>query len=148
MHVPDIPENLTRQEIARRVLLACQNIRILPDRERKFLLGPAPNSIWREVIPDYPDEEVRDRPPRPSPREVTDCMVVLGWCAKLEKRDFRLIWAYSFAKVNFSLIAGRYGRSDETIRIWYWRAIDKVWAIALAEAGFGKIGTEFGKIGG
>lgn len=138
MVVPDIPAGLSRTAVAKRIMRACQVIRILPDRERRFLGGPVINSLWREVIPDYPDEEVRDRPPKPSPKEVTDCLVVLGWCAKLKKlnkRDFELIWAYSLPKVNFPLLAGRYGRCDETIRIWYWRAIDKIWVMALSEAG-------------
>lgn len=121
-------------EVARRLMLACKTIRALPDTDHRFLRGGDPVTSWLPVVRDFMDaydaEEARIPKFRPSPRDVSDVLVALGWCRLLSKNEFRLIWWHSFDNVSFATIAARIGRSDETARTRYRDAILKAWSEA------------------
>lgn len=132
---PIIPEELTLASVEHRILRACKTIRALPDKERRFLHGGSlMNSIWREAIDEYRDaygaEDVRIRF-IPKPYDVSDCLVALGWCNVLSKKDFRLFWWKSFDNVSYRTIAARLGQSHTTIRRWYHDALYTVWPEAI-----------------
>lgn len=115
-------------DVERRVLRACKTIRVLPDRSFEHT-----KSAWPD-FPSDPDraygyDEVAMPRFRPTPFDVSDCLVALEWVRGLEKPEFRLVWWRSF-DVSFRQIAARIGRSDETARRRYKDAMVKVWSNA------------------
>ena len=130
---PEIPELLTYRSVERRILRACKTIRSLPDKEAKFLYFTTQNSMWKQTLNEweaYGATEIGLKF-RPTPFDVSDCLIALSWLNSLDKPEFRLIWWRSFDNVSFALIAGRIGRSDETARRRYEDAIRKAWNIAI-----------------
>lgn len=139
MRVPDFLP--TKASIEDRVLTACKTIRVLPDRERKFLgTLPMRQPVWQEAVNEwtaYGAEEERERF-QPTRAQVSDCFVALAWCAPLEKPDFRIVWARSFG-LSWDKIAAAtrfYGGArhsrDTTIRR-YKCIIDKIYENALRD---------------
>ena len=128
-YAPNLPDDLTNRSVEHRVLRACKTLRAIPDKERKFLNGPAQGSIWKQVVQEFwsYNSEEEQLKFRPKPFDVSDYLVALSWCTVLEKQEFRYIWWRSFDNVSFSVIAARIGRSDETARRRYEDAMRKVW---------------------
>jgi hypothetical protein len=126
-------------EVEDRILLACRTIRALPDRERKYF---ALHNCWPEmaalVEEAYGYTEVALPKFRPSPADVSDCLVALAWARGIPRRAWRLVWWRSFgvdtprgfSGMSFRHMAIRVGRSDETVRRWYRDAILGIWAEA------------------
>ena len=117
-------------DVERRILRACRTIRALPDPERKFfaLHNSWPEAV-REVEEAYGYNEAILPRFRPTPQDVSDCLVALAWARGIPKRAWRLVWWRSFG-VSFKQIGFRLGRSDETARRWYKDAILGLWAEA------------------
>jgi Domain of unknown function (DUF6362) len=68
---------------------------------------------------------------RPSHKQVSDWFIVMGWCARLSKRDFRIIWlrscGYSYTEICDRMFKKWDTRMpDETARIRYNRAIQQL----------------------
>lgn len=124
-------ETLPVAEVERRIMRACQTIRVLPDKEWRFLhsSGVSNLPVVREFKEAYGYDEAR--PPKflPTPRDVSDCLTALAWCNVLEKHEFRLVWWRSFG-ISFGQIAARLGRSDETARGRYRDAILRAYSHA------------------
>lgn len=118
------------REIERRILRACQTIRALPDPERKFF---AMHNSWPEAVREaeeaYGYTEVSMPRFRPTPADVSDCLVALSWARGISKRAWRLVWWRSFG-CSFRQIGRRLGRSDETARRHYKDAVLGMWAEA------------------
>ena len=109
------------------LLAACKTIRALPDKERKLFHVQA---IWPHVIRETSDaygytEAMMPRF-RPSPRDVSDCLIALAWARPLERSEFRFIWWRSF-DLSFRRMAINIHRSDETARRHYRDALLKCW---------------------
>lgn len=114
-------------EIERRILRACRTIRALPDAERKYF---ALHNAWPEMVREAEEaygynESLMPRF-RPSPQDVSDCLVALAWARGISRRAWRLVWWRSFG-ISFKQIGFRVGRSDETARRWYKDAILGLW---------------------
>jgi hypothetical protein len=129
---------LTVREVETRVLRACKTIRSLPDNEWRFLRGGAPKAAHLPVVQDFMDAYdptgkvvVRFRP---TPFDVSDCLVALKWCNVLTRQDFKFIWWRSFDEVSFRMIGAYIGKSDETARARYRDALLRVWNQASCRA--------------
>lgn len=121
-------------DVERRIQRACKTVRVLPDKENKFLRRGQPSSAALDVVQDFmdaysPENAVRVRF-RPTPFDVSDMLTALGWCRAITKKEFRYLWWRSFDEVSFKTIAMRIGRSDETARARYRDALLKVWHVA------------------
>lgn len=122
-----VPDEIPALEVERRLLTACKTIRALPDRDRKFFTVKA---MWPDVVRETSDaygytEAMMPRF-RPSPRDVSDCLVALAWARCLEKREFRFIWWRSF-DLSYRAIANKIHRSHEDARRKYRDAILLCW---------------------
>lgn len=118
---------LSVEEVRERILQACRTLRALPDQERKFqtLANSWPDFI-REISEAYGYDEERLPKFRPSPADVSDCLIALQWARAIPKRDFKLIWWRSF-DISFRHMGLRLGRTDETARLRFRDAILNVW---------------------
>lgn len=118
---------LAVRDVEERILRACKTIRALPDREKRFQCY---SSLWPEVVQSAEDaygysEAIMPRF-RPTPADVSDCLVALEWARPIEKRLFKLVWWRSFG-ISFRHIGIRLGRSDETARQRYRDVILNIW---------------------
>jgi hypothetical protein len=100
-----------------------------PDRMRSF------KGAWPDVVRDWHDY---GRAPatmprfRPTPRDVSNMLDVLGWITWLEqqndgRRDAQIIVARAFG-VPWWLIGERFGRNQRTIQRWYDGAVACIYA--------------------
>jgi hypothetical protein len=123
-------ETLPIGDIERRVMRACQTIRVLPDKEWQYLHGSGVSNlpVVREFKEAYGYVDARTKF-IPTPRDVSDCLTALSWCNVLERYEFRLIWWRSFG-ISFGQIAARMGKSDETARGRYRDALMRVYSRA------------------
>lgn len=115
------------RDVEERILTACKTIRALPDREKRY---QTVNSLWPEIRQDAADaygysEAIMPRF-RPTPADVSDCLVALEWARPIERRQFKLVWWRSFG-ISFRHIGIRLGRSDETARQRYRDVILNIW---------------------
>lgn len=114
-------------DIEDRLLRACETLRAVPDPDKKFQWL---NSQWPEVVRSVEDAYGYNDAPmprfRPSPADVSDMLVALGWARPLDKKEFRLIWWRSF-RMSFKHIGFRIYKSDETARRYYKDALIKCW---------------------
>lgn len=129
---------LTVREVETRVLRACKTLRALPDNEWRYLRNGAPKSAHLPVVQDFmdaydPDGEIKTRF-RPTPFDVSDCLIALKWCNVLTRQDFKFIWWRSFDEVSYRMIGAYIGKSDETARARYRDAILRVWGRACIES--------------
>jgi len=87
---PGIPD-----EFERRIWTACLTDRALSDPDSRFQgTRPLRHAVWREAVKEWSEygaEEVKVRF-KPSREQIADWEIVMGWCATLEKKDFRIIW--------------------------------------------------------
>lgn len=123
------------REVERRVMRACRTIRAMPESDARFL-GAKKSGMWQNVVQEFSDAYGASGVAvkfHPSPRDVSDCLIALGWCNILEKREFKLVWWRSF-DISFGVIGANIGRSDETARRHYVDAMKKVWYASLSEA--------------
>lgn len=119
-------------DVERRIIRACRTLRALPDHERKFQMMPNPwPDTVREVSEAYGYDEQGMPKFRPSPADVSDCLIALNWARALEKREFKLIWWRSF-NISFRYMGLRLGRSDETARMRYRDALLRLWMEAAS----------------
>ncbi len=130
---------LTVQEVETRVIRACKTLRALPDNEWRFQRNGAPSAVHLPVVQEFmdaydPDGEIKLRF-RPTPFDVSDCLVALKWCNVLTRLDFKFIWWRSFDEVSFRMIGAYIGKSDETARARYRDAILRVWNQASVRTG-------------
>lgn len=119
-----------RSQVQDRIMTAMQTLRALPDKERRFFIV---KSSSPDYIHDYIDaynsvEEVMPKF-RPTPADVSDCLVALSWVRHMEKNQWRLLWWRSF-ELSFGLIGKYIGRSDETARKRFDDAITDAWCAA------------------
>ena len=119
-----------RSDVERRLLTAKKTIRALPDLERRFF-------IIKSTSPDYIHEymdaynSVEEIAPKfkPTPSDISDCLVALAWIRHLPKKSWQILWWRSF-ELSYGLIARYIGRSDETARKRFEEAITDAWAAA------------------
>lgn len=119
-----------RSDIHDRLMTAMKTLRALPDREKRFF-------VVKSTSPDYVHEyidaynSVEELMPkfRPTPSEVSDCLVALSWIRHMRKDQWQILWWRSF-DLSFGLIAKYIGRSDETARKRFEEAITDAWAAA------------------
>ena len=128
---------LAVSEIELRVMRACKTVRSLPDRDVRFLRNVQPTSVQLQIVYEFldaysPDNVIPIRF-RPTPFDVSDMLIALGWCKCLTKQEFRYLWWRSFDNVSFKTVAARIGRSDETARSRYRDALLKVWYVANSQ---------------
>ena len=114
-----VETGLAVRDVEERILRACKTIRALPDRERRY---QTVNSLWPEIRQAVEDaygysEAIMPRF-RPTPADVSDCLIALEWARPIEKREWKLVWWRSFG-ISFRHIGIRLGRSDETARLRY-----------------------------
>jgi len=87
---PAIPEDFER-----RIWTACMTDRALSDPDSRFQGNrPLQHAIWREAVKEWTEygaEEVKVRF-KPSREQIADWETVMGWCAALEKKDFRIVY--------------------------------------------------------
>lgn len=119
-----------RSEVERRVLTAMKTVRALPDRERKFFIikSSSPEYI-HEYMDAYNSVEAIMPRFRPTPSDISDCLVALSWIRHLPKKSWQILWWRSF-ELSYGLIAKYIGRSDETARKRFEEAITDAWAAA------------------
>jgi Domain of unknown function (DUF6362) len=114
-------------DVENRMLRACKTIRALPDKDRKFQMIA---NTWPDTIQDTADAygytEALIPRFRPTPADVSDCLIALNWARCLERREFKLVWWRSFG-ISFRHIGLRLGRSDELARQRYRDAILRIW---------------------
>lgn len=123
-------ERVSRTQVEDRLMTAMQTIRSIPDRERSFFIvkSSSPDYI-RDYMEGYsPENEIVEKF-RPTPEQVSDCLVALAWVRHLDKFLWKILWWRSFG-VSFGVIAKYIGRSDETARKRYQEAIIDAWAAA------------------
>ena len=118
------------ETIEGRILTALKTLRALPDPDARVLAQFKGQAVsWPEVVHEhgqaYGYGEVKARPFRPSPRDVSRMLGDLAWLQGIDKPLFRLIWWRSF-DLPFSFIGARIGRSPETARRRYREAIMEV----------------------
>lgn len=115
------------KEVEGRILTACQTLRALPDPEAKFQrIGTAWPEMLKSAAEAYGYADAVMPKFRPSPADVTDCLVALNWARPVDWKEFRLIWWRSF-DLSFYQMAARIHRTDETARRWYTDALYGVW---------------------
>lgn len=132
LHPPEwvSEEILPIGDIERRVMRACQTVRVLPDKEWQFLHGSRVSNL--PIVREFRDAYASERSKVkfiPTPRDVSDVLTALSWCNVLEKSEFRLVWWRSFG-ISFGQIAARLGKSDETARGRYRDALMRVYSRA------------------
>ncbi len=130
-----VKDLITVNDAERRILRACKTVRVVPDREQRFLRysGPAyVKSIVQDFRDAYNSDEAKNKF-RPTPADISDMLTALSWANILAQNEWRYIWWRSF-DISFGVIAGRIGRSDETARKRYRDAILKVWYEANQKA--------------
>jgi hypothetical protein len=119
-----------RSEVQERLAVAMKTLRALPDRERRFF-------VVKSTSPDYVHEyidaynSVDEVLPkfRPTPSDVSDCLVALSWVRHMRKEQWQILWWRSF-ELSFGVIATYIGRSDETARKRYEEAVTDAWCAA------------------
>jgi hypothetical protein len=123
-------EQTSITEIEDRIIVACKTIRALPDKEKRFFQT---ESAWPDFVRDaseaYGYTEATTPRFRPSPSDVTDCLVALAWARGIDKKEFRLIWMRSY-ELSFGTIGRAIYKSDETARRYYRDVLVKLWAVA------------------
>lgn len=123
--ITEAEDRLSLANIERRVLRACKTIRALPDKERKFLYRSLDCGMWSQAVEEWTayGAETTAVKFRPEPFDVSDCLVALGWCRAIEKKEFSIVWERSLDK-SFMFIASKRGWSDDTAERRYKRIID------------------------
>lgn len=119
-----------RSEVQSRLMTAMRTVRVLPDKEQRFFVvkSASPDYV-REYIDAY--NSVDDVMPkfRPSPADVSDCLVALSWVRHLGKEQWQILWWRSF-ELSYGVIAKYIGRSDETARKRFEEAVTDAWCAA------------------
>lgn len=121
---------VSRSDVQERLMTAMRTLRALPDKERRFFIV---KSTSPDYIHDYIDaynsvEQVMPRF-RPTPSDVSDCLVALSWVRHMRKDQWLMLWWRSF-ELSFGMIGKYIGRSDETARKRYEEAVTDAWAAA------------------
>lgn len=119
-----------RSEVQSRLMTAMRTVRVLPDKEQRFFVvkSSSPDYV-REYIDAY--NSVDDVMPkfRPSPADVSDCLIALSWVRHLGKEQWQILWWRSF-ELSYGIIAKYIGRSDETARKRFEEAVTDAWCAA------------------
>lgn len=126
-------EPLLINDVERRVMRACKTIRVLNDPDARFLNAGIPKVAHLPLSRDDQDAwfaydvASEERPRfRPTPFDVSDVLVALGWCCVLERRDFKIVWWRSL-DWSFAQMALRLGRTKQRAQQRYREAMLKVW---------------------
>ena len=121
---------IPRSDVHERLMTAMKTLRAIPDREKRFFVV---KSTSPDYVHDYIDayNSVEELMPkfRPSPANVSDCLVALSWVRHMRKDQWQILWWRSF-ELSFGLIAQYIGRSDETARKRFEEAVTDAWAAA------------------
>lgn len=128
-------EEITIDLVERRIIRALKTIRVLPDKESRFLVQVG---SWPEYVLDYYEEERKRF--KPTPFDVGDCLTALEWIRGMEQSDLRYIYWRSF-ELSFRQIGDKTGQSHETARTRYRNAVIRLWANAngYSQQNFGKL---------
>lgn len=116
---------------------AVKTLRALPEKDRpRHIKGGWPNVV-RDPLDAYGYTEAKPPRFRPTPKDVTNMLDVLGWITWLEqqndgKRDAQMIVARAFG-VPWWAIGARFGRDPRTIQRWYDGAVTRVYSAFTAE---------------
>jgi len=131
---PGIPD-----EFERRIWTACLTDRALSDPDSRFQgTRPLRHAVWREAVKEWSEygaEEVKVRF-KPSREQIADWEIVMGWCATLDKKDFRIIWLRA-SGFFFTEIADRMLRiwntrvCHDTAKIRYEKAVSQLYEISI-----------------
>lgn len=115
------------KEVEGRILTACRTLRALPDPDEKFRhIGTAWPEMLKSAAEAYGYTEAVMPRFRPSPADVSDCLLALSWARPVNWKEFRLIWWRSF-DLSFHQMSMRIHRSHDTARRWYTDALYGVW---------------------
>jgi hypothetical protein len=111
-------------------MTAMKTLRALPDKERRFFVvrSTSPEYV-QEYIDAYNAIEMIIPEYRPTPADVSDCLVALSWIRHLHKNQWKILWLRSF-ELSFGLIGKYIGRSDETARKRFDEAVTDAWIAA------------------
>lgn len=121
-----VPRSLVQE----RIMTAMKTLRALPDKERRFFIVKSSSLDYiHEYIDAYNSVEEVMPKFRPSPADVSDCLVALSWVRHMDKSQWRILWWRSF-ELSFGLIGKYIGRSDETARKRFEDAVTDAWAAA------------------
>lgn len=128
-------EEIKIDDVERRIIRALKTIRVLPDKEARFLtyIGS-----WPDYVLDYYHEEKKRF--KPTPEDVGDVLDALSWLRGMQNRDIKFLYWRSY-DFSFRQIGEKIGTSDETARTRYRDAMIRVWANAnsYSQDNFGKL---------
>jgi hypothetical protein len=128
-------EPIAMDIVERRIIRALKTIRVLPDKEARFLTYIG---TWPDYVLDYYEEERKRF--KPTPADVGDCLDALDWLRGMQNRDIKFVYWRSY-EFSFRQIGDKIGTSDETARTRYRDAMIRVWANAngYSQDNFGKL---------
>jgi hypothetical protein len=120
-------DGLTVADVERRMHRAICTINALPDPERRFQVM---HNLWPQMVRSseeaYGYEEERAPRFKPTPADVSDCLVALAWARAINRADFRVVrWrAHGF---SYRWISTRLHRSHEHVRQRYRDIVLRLW---------------------
>jgi hypothetical protein len=118
-----------------RICRALLTLRVMPDRERRFLYGSMTPGIWAEACDpsDYADEAPKRPRFKPSQFDCTDYLDALEWLRGLNPPEVRLI-RWRSRGWSYAQIGDRIGRDQRTAKKRYSEALARVRTNALRQA--------------
>lgn len=115
--------------LLRRAILT---LAVASDPDRRWQTGPrcAMPDTLREAVESYGYQAPRAARFQPTPRDFSRYMEVLEWLAWLRRqhggeREARILIARAFGTPRWRL-GQRFGKSDETLRLWEAAAVSKI----------------------
>lgn len=124
-------------QCAELLVRAIRTLHALPDRDYPHAVKNAWPDVVRDIRDAYGYTEARRPRFKPTPRDVSNVLEVLGWITWLEhqndgKRDAQVIVsrAYGFP---WWQIGARFGRDPSTVRRWHDGAVTRVYSAFTAE---------------
>jgi hypothetical protein len=127
---PDLRE--LRRAAAELIRRAVLTLAVTADPDRRWQGGPrcAMPEPLREAVESYGYQAPRAARFQPTPRDFDRYLQVLGWLSWLRRqpdgeRETRLLLARAFGTPRWRL-GQRFGKSDETLRLWENAAVAKI----------------------